>query len=80
MQLAYTHRIEDSSAGTTYGNGHSACDLYIYNTNTGEEKVVRDFTYLDLDSGSETYNIDLQIALDEQFNADYAETIQEAIN
>ncbi len=80
MQLAYTHKIEDSRADTTYGNGHSAVDLYIYNTNTGEEKVVRDFTYFDLDSGSATYNIDLQIALDEQFNADYAETIQEAIN
>tara|TARA_B100000902_G_C26484492_1_gene516350 strand:- start:207 stop:446 length:240 start_codon:yes stop_codon:yes gene_type:complete len=78
--LAYTHRIEDSKAGTTYGMGHDAVDLYIYNTNTGEEKVVRDFTYFDLDSGSETYNMDLQIALDEQFNADYAETTQEAIN
>jgi hypothetical protein len=80
MQLAYTHEIKDSKAGTTYGNGHSACDLYIYNCNTGEEKVIRDFTYLDLDSDSATYYMDLQIALDEQFNADYAETILTAIH
>ena len=75
MQLAYTHREEASRAGTTYGNGHGAVDLYIYNTNTGEEKVVRDFTYLEYEN-----NMELQILLDEQFNADYAETILNAIH
>ena len=75
MQLAYTHEIKNSETGTTYGNGHSACDLYIYNCNTGEEKVVRDFTYLEYEN-----NMELQILLDEQFNADYAETILTAIH
>ena len=75
MQLAYTHEIKNSTTSTTYGNGHSACDLYIYNCNTGEEKVVRDFTYLEYEN-----NMELQILLDEQFNADYAETILTAIH
>tara|TARA_B100000497_G_C7655638_1_gene394625 strand:- start:1225 stop:1452 length:228 start_codon:yes stop_codon:yes gene_type:complete len=75
MQLAYTHEIKNSKTSTTYGNGHSACDLYIYNCNTGEEKVVRDFTYLEYEN-----NMELQILLDEQFNADYAETILTAIH
>ena len=75
MQLAYTHREEASRAGTTYGNGHSACDLYIYNCNTGEEKVVRDFTYLEYENA-----IELQCVLDEQFNSTDAETVQAKLN
>ena len=73
MQLAYTHRELETS--TKYGNGHRAVDLYIYNTNTGEEKVVRDFTYLEY-----TNAIELQVLLDEQFNSEDAETVEAAIN
>ena len=75
MQLAYTHREETSSTGTTYSNGHRAVDLYIYNTNTGEEKVVRDFTYLEYENA-----IELQLLLDEQFNSTDAETVQAKLN
>ena len=75
MQLAYTHEIKNSETGTTYGNGHGAVDLYIYNTNTGEEKVVRDFTYLEYENA-----IELQCVLDEQFNSTDAETVQAKLN
>jgi len=73
--LAYTHREEASAAGTTYGNGHGAIDLYIYNTRTGEEKVIRDFTYLEYEN-----EIELQCVLDEHFNSTDAETVEAAIN
>jgi len=64
-----------------YGNGHTSVDLYIYNTNTGEEKVLRNFTYFDLDESSETYNMDMQILLDELFNdKEQAETVLEKIS
>ena len=67
--LTYTHREEASRTGTTYGNGHGAVDLYILNTRTGEERVVRDFTYLEYEDEAE-----LQMVLDEHYNSEDADT------
>jgi hypothetical protein len=79
--MAYTYEIKEAQTEVMYGNGHASVDLYIYNTNTGEEKVLRNFTYFDLDESSETYNMDMQILLDELFNdKEQAETVLEKIS